>query len=136
EVVLAERAEDLGQRLPALRDELQHEEGGDRPRVGLVEVAEVVVPGALAAEERALLPHPFLDEGVADPVDERSAPEPLDGVAHGPARAYVVDDLRAGLLLEQRLREEGGDEVARDELVRVVDEEAAVGVAVEGNSQV
>src|SRR5207247_11301478 len=76
EVALAERPEDLGEWLPALRDELEHEERGNRAGVGLVEVAEVVVPGDLAGEERALLAHPLLDERVADPVDERDAAEP------------------------------------------------------------
>src|SRR3712207_5692543 len=41
EVALAERAEKLGQRAPALRDDLQHEERRDRPGVGLAEVAKV-----------------------------------------------------------------------------------------------
>ena len=36
EVALAERAQELGERLPPLRDELEHEEGRDRPGVGLV----------------------------------------------------------------------------------------------------
>ena len=55
---------------------------------------------------------------------------------HRPARPHVVDDLRAGLLLEHGLGEERGHEVAGDELAGVVYEEAAVGVAVEGDSEV
>ena len=57
-------------------------------------------------------------------------------VADRPACAHVVDDRRAGNLLEHRLGEKRGDEVARDELAGVVDEEAAVGVAVEGDAEV
>ena len=60
----------------------------------------------------------------------------LDRLGHRPAGADVVDDLRAGLLLEDRLGEEGRHEVAGHELARVVDEEAAVGVAVEGDPEV
>ncbi len=64
------------------------------------------------------------------------APEPLDSVAHGPAGADVVDDRPAGLLLEHRLGQEGGHEVPGHELAGVVDEEAAVGVSVEGDAEV
>ena len=92
--------------------------------------------GHLAREQRVLLPHPVLDEGVADAVDERDPARLLDRARHGPARADVVDHLRARLLREHRLREERGDEVAGDELARVVDEEAAVGVAVVGDAEV
>ena len=54
----------------------------------------------------------------------------------GPARAHVVDHLGARLLLEHELGEERGHEVAGHELARVVHEEAAVGVAVEGDPEV
>src|SRR5207253_2169503 len=40
------------------------------------------------------------------------------------------------LLLEDRLCEQGGDEVARDEVARVVDEEAAVRVSVVGDAEI
>ena len=55
---------------------------------------------------------------------------------HGPARAHVVDDLAARLLCEDRLGQQRGDEVAGDELAGVVDEEAAVGVAVVRDAEV
>src|SRR5690606_27122169 len=54
----------------------------------------------------------------------------FDGVLDGVAGADVVDDLLAGRLDQRGLGEQGGDEVARDELAVAVDEEAAVGVAV------
>ncbi len=60
----------------------------------------------------------------------------LHDVPDGPARADVVDDRGAGLLLEDGLGEERGEEVAGDELACVVDEEAAVGVAVERHAHV
>ena len=65
-----------------------------------------------------------------------SPPRSRTVCGHGPARADVVDDLRARFLLEHQRREQRGDEVAGDELARVVDEEAAVGVAVEGDPEV
>ena len=60
----------------------------------------------------------------------------LDRPRHRPARADVVDHRRARLLLEHRAGQERRHEVARDELAGVVDEEAAVGVAVVRDAQV
>src|SRR6185437_12298529 len=60
----------------------------------------------------------------------------LDRLRHCAARAHVVDDLRARLLREHELGEERGDEIARNELAAVVDEEAAIGVSVEGDAEV
>ncbi len=62
-------------------------------------------------------------------------PARVDRLGDGPARADVVDHLRARVFLEHRLGQQRGDEVARDELARVVDEEAAVRVAVEGRTE-
>ncbi len=90
----------------------------------------------LAAEGGVLLAHHVLDEGVADAADDRDAPGPLDRLGHGPARAHVVDDLRARLLLQDRLGQERGGEVTGDELAGVVDEEAAVGVPVERDAEI
>ena len=63
-----------------------------------------------------------------------------DGVGHRPGGAHVVEDrLGAGgvrSLAQQRLGQQRGEEVAVDELARVVDEEAAVGVAVPGDPEV
>src|SRR4029077_4986053 len=83
-----------------------------------------------------LLPHPRLDEGMADAAHDRYAAVALDRLGNCAARAHVVDDLRAGLLREDTLGEQGRDEVPRDELSRVVDEEAAVGVAVERDAEI
>ncbi len=60
----------------------------------------------------------------------------LDRLGHGPGRAHVVDDRAARLLAEDRLGEERGHEVAGHELAGVVDEEAAVGVAVVRDAEV
>ena len=60
----------------------------------------------------------------------------LDRVRNGSARSHVVDDLRARLLREHALGEQRGHEVAGDELARVVDEEAAIGVAVERDPEI
>ncbi len=136
EVALSERAQELRQLLAALRDQLEHEQERDHAGVRLREVAEVVVAGDLAAENRALLAHPVLEECVADTVHERHAAALLDRLRHRPARSYVVEDLGAGLLLEHGAGQESRDEVARDELAGVIDEEASVSVAVERHSEI
>ncbi len=118
------------------REDLEHDEERHHARVGLREVAKVVVRRDLSRERRVLLPHPLLDERVTDAVHERRPARLLDRLGDGPARPYVVDHLRAGILLEHGGRKEGGGEVPGDELARVVDEEAAVGITVEGDSEV
>ena len=135
EEALAERPQDLGELLAALRDQLEHEQERDDAGVGLGEVAEVVVRRDLAGEDRVLLAHPVLDERVADAVDQRRAAGRGDRARHRPAGADVVEDGPAGALAEHHLGEQRGDEVARHELARVVDEEAAVGVAVVGDAE-
>ncbi len=69
-------------------------------------------------------------------IDEWDAPGALDRLGHGSARADVVDDLRTRFALEHALGEQRRDEVPGDELTGVVDEEAPVGVAVEGDSEI
>ena len=121
---------------PRCESELEHQQEGHDAGVGLGEVPEVVVARDLAAEGRVLLAHALLDEGVPDAVDQRHATRALDRLRHGPARADVVDDLRARFFRKHQLGEEGRCEVAGHELARVVDEEAAVGVPVEGGPEV
>ena len=71
-----------------------------------------------------------------DAVDERDAARCLDEVRYRPARPDVVDHRRAWLLVESGLRKQRRDEVAGNELPRLVDEEAAVRVAVEGDAEI
>ena len=92
--------------------------------------------GDLAAEDAALGAHARLEEGVADAVDQRRAAGRLDDVGHRAARADVVEDRLAGVLAQHRAGEDRGQEVAVDERAGVVDEEAAVGVAVPGDPEV
>jgi len=101
-----------------------------------VVVAEVVVPGDLAAEEDRLAAHALLEEGVPDAVHERHSPVGADHVGHGSTGTQVIEDRRAGIPGEQCLGEQRGDEVAGNELTCLVDEEAAVGVAVPGDAEV
>src|SRR5439155_5731022 len=106
-----------------------------RARVRAVEVAEVVVARDLAAEKRALGGHARLEEGMADAVLECRAAGPLHRVADAAACADVVENRLARMLTQERVGEQRGEEVAVDELARVVDEEAAVRVAVPCDAQ-
>ena len=74
---------------------------------------------------------------MADAVDERDAAGLLDRRAARPSSpARRRGPSPPGSFSSIASREERGHEVARDELARVVDEEAAVGVAVEGDPEV
>ncbi len=117
-------------------DHLQHEERRDQAGVRVGEVAEVVVAADLAGEDRVDLAHAALDEGVADAVHVGRAAGLQDRVAHGPGGAQVVDHRLGPGPGQDVARQQRREEVARHELAGVVDEEAAVGVAVEGDAQV
>ena len=123
-------------RRPSCADPLEHQQGRDHAVVGEPVLAEVEVAGDLAAEDRVLVAHALLDEGVADAVDERRAARAAHVVGDGARGAHVVHDARARLAPRERLAEHRRDEVARHVLALVVDEEAAVGVAVPGDPQV
>src|SRR3954447_3058669 len=80
EVLGAIGLEQLAHLLALDAELLEDEQGRDRAAVGVVEVVEVVVAADLAAEDRALVAHAGLEEGVAAPVDERLAAGRLDRV--------------------------------------------------------
>ena len=136
EVLGAELRHQFSEAAALDREQLQHQQGRDRARVGVPEVAEVVVAGDLAAEDGVLLAHPRLEEGVADPREVRTPALGGDQVGDGAAGAGVVEDRRAGVLAQRRAGQQGADEVAVAELAAGVDEEAAVGVAVPGDAEV
>ena len=136
EVLGAQRLQQLGHRRLLLREQLEDEQRRDEAGVGVVVVGEVVVAGHLAAEQPALAAHALLEEGVPDAVEQGHAAVRRDHVGHGAAGAQVVEDLRAGVLDQESLGEQRGDEVAGHELAVLVDEEAAVGVAVPGDAEV
>ena len=120
-----------------LREQLEDQQRRDRAGVGVVEVGEVVVAGDLAAEDAALVAHARLEERVADAVDVRACRRPPRRCRRPRARRGRRRGSSApGLLRQQRLGEQRGEEVAVDERARVVDEEAAVGVAVPGDAEV
>ena len=65
------------------------------PGVGAVVLGEVVVRRVLAAEQRAGLGHPLLDERVTDPGADRRAAVLADHLGHGLRADQVVEDRRA-----------------------------------------
>ena len=71
-----------------------------------------------------------------DPVHEGLASGGFDEVLDRPRGADVVDDMRPLLLAGEGLAQQGGHEVAGYEGACVVDEEAAIGVAVPGDAEV
>ena len=106
EVARAVRLEQLGQRPAALAEQLEDQQRGQRPGVGVVEVGEVVVAGDLAAERAALLAHARLEERVPDAVHERGAARRRDRVGDRARGAHVVEDVGAGVRLQHRAREQ------------------------------
>ena len=109
-----------------------------RPRVGPVVVAEVVVSRVLAAEGRAgRRPSSALMKLCPTLVRTGVAAVLGDDLGDGLGADQVVQDRGAGLLLEHRRRRRCAVVVEPEmPLALLVDEEDAVGVAVEGEADV
>ena len=121
----------LAQRQVADRELLEHQHSGDEARVGAEVVGEVVVRRVLAAEHRARRRHDLLDEAVTDPGANGLATGLDHDLGHGLGADEVVDDLATGLRLQDGVGEDRGRGRARQADPLLVDEEDAVGVAVE-----
>ena len=98
----------------ALAEQLQDEEGGDDARVGPEVVAVVVVARVLPAEDGPRLGHHLLDDGMAHLGADRLSAQLGHDLGH---------HVRA-------------DEVVEDRLGVLVDQENAIGIAVEGEPDV
>ncbi len=97
--VALERLAQLRERNAGAAELLEHEQRGDRAGVGAPVVAEVVVRGVLAAEDRAGLGHDLLDERVADARAHRNAAVLADDLGHR---------VRADEVVARRSRPDGG----------------------------
>ena len=95
-----------------------------------------MVRAHLAAIGAVDLAHLLLDEGVARLTEHRHAAVLAHDLERVPGEARVVDDARTTLLLEEGLREQSHEVVALDEGAVLIEEEAAVEVAVPGEAQV
>src|ERR671913_2069920 len=90
----------------------------------------------LPAESRVVLPHQRLDDGVACPGPYGLPALALDELGEGLRADRAVQYGRARLLLEHVLRYESGRQVARDGHALLVDNEAPIGVTVEGYPEI
>ena len=127
---------ELGER-PRLSAEFgEHVQGREQAGVGEPEVAEVVVRRVLATEDRIDARHLALDVGVADAGADRH-PAPLaHDLGHRARRDQVVDHRAAGRDGEFPRGDQRGDRAGRDRGAVGIDEEAPVGVTVEGDTDV
>ena len=154
---LLDRALDVGdlvvdlaaarERCDALVDQLgqgfagdAHQFGDQQPRdvaaVAVGEIAEVVVGAHLAAIDGVFGAHALLDEGVAGLALDRNAARSFDLLNGVPSQAWVVDDLAAWVLFQEHFGQQADQVVTLDEATLVVEEEAAVEVAVPGDTHV
>ena len=92
--------------------------------------------GVLPTEHGVLLGHPRLDEGVADPGADRPAALLADELRHRLGGDEVVDDRRARVLVEIALGDDAADRRGAHGLAQLIDDEAPVGVTVEGDADV
>ena len=79
------------------RDLAEHPRRREDARVAAVELAEVVVPGELAAAESAGPAQCWLREGMADRHHHRLEAVLAQRLGRAAARAHVVDDFVRGL---------------------------------------
>ena len=112
-------------------ERLEHHHRRDRPRVRTPVVAEVVVRGVLAAEDRVRLGHHLLDERVPDAGAHGLATVLPDHLGNGLGADQVVHDGATAAPGEHRLRDDRGRGRSADRLALVVDQEHPIGVAVE-----
>src|SRR5690606_11107464 len=131
-----DRFADGGERLVFLRDQLDDRQHRDQAAVRVPVVAEVEVTGVLAAEDGVFLAHQSLDKGVADAGPDSPATVLLADLGHRPRADQVVDDRRPRLLLQHLQRDHRRGRVTAYEPTVLVDQEPAVGIAVEGNTEV
>ncbi len=90
----------------------------------------------LAAVDGVDLAHRLLDEGVARLALDRLAARGGDDVERVPGQPGIVHDRAAGMFFEERLGQQADDVVALDEPAGLVEEKAAVEVAVPGDADV
>src|SRR5215831_13943801 len=91
--------------------------------------------GELATEDAALLRQGLLHEHMSDPAADRDAPRGPDVLLDGLSGAEVVDHGCALALGQEVLGQERGQMVASDDVPLLVHDNAAVGIAVEADSQ-
>ena len=124
------------QRAGLLPESGQHVQRGQHPGVRTPELAEVVVRGMLATEDGAGLGHQRLDVGVPDPGAQRDTAVLGDHLRHRPRGDQVVDHRRTRFAVQFPRSDQCGHRRRRDRLAAFIDDEAAIGVTVEGQADI
>ncbi len=126
----------LGHRHVAAADEFGDQQPRDHAAIAIDEVAEVVVGRHFATIDRALIAHRLFDKGMAGAGLHRDTARGGHDILGVPDHARVMDDLGPGLFGEENLGQQANDIFAVDEGTGVVEEEAAVEIAVPGDAQI
>ena len=119
-----------------MADRGQHVQRSEHAGIGSPEVTEVVVSGVFAAEDRIVLRHGGLDEGVTHSGDDHLAALGLHDLRHDSRSDLVTDDGRTWLP-DQLM---SGDHCRHDGRVNyraaLVDDETTICVAVEDQGKI
>ena len=123
--------------LAGLADQIRQLDQRKTLRLRNIVLRKIVVPGKLAGKHRVVLPHLLLDEGMADSRHQRTPAMFPDALLDRPAAPQIIKNGHGSLafLAENILRDEGGENIHRNDFALIVDESAAVGVSVEGGSE-
>ncbi|MNV21518.1 hypothetical protein D3C71_1124560 [compost metagenome] len=126
----------LGQRVAAGGNQRGDQQPRNHARVGIGEFAEVMVRAHLAAIYGVLGTHLFLDESVAALAQHRHAAGGFHHFHGVPGQARIVDDFPARIARQDGLGQQADQVIAFDETAVVVEEEAAVEIAIPGNTEI
>src|SRR5207253_8906545 len=98
--------------------------------VAVGELAEIVVGAPVPTVSRIDLAHFLFDEGMPRLAEHRGTAVAGDDIERVPGEARIVHDARPGLAPEKDLRQQPDQVVPLDELPGLIEEEAAIVVAV------
>ncbi|SAB61585.1 Uncharacterised protein [Enterobacter hormaechei] len=129
-------AHQFAQALPFQAQQLSHQQPRDHPAVAVGKITEIVVGAHLAAVDGVFLTHTLFDKRVAGFGHHRLAARGLHHVDGVPGKTRIVNDFRPRVFLEERFRQQANDVVAFDKLPFLVEQEAAVEIAVKGDTHI
>ncbi len=129
-------AHQLTQALPFQAQQLGHQQPRDHPAVAVGKITEIVVGAHLAAVDGVFLAHTLFDKRMTGFGHHRLAARGLHHVDGVPGKTRIVNDLRPRVFLEERFRQQADNVVAFDELPFFVEQEAAVKIAVKGDTHI
>ena len=89
-----------------------------------------------AAVQHVIVAHAFLHKGMATLAAYRHTAVTLQNSFRIPGKARVKHNLRTRLLVQENLRQQADNIIALDKICLLVKEEAAVEVAIPGNTQI